>query len=386
LYHKSQRYKGFGFISNPSLVYSILEHIFRYYILKILLLAPAPENAMPSQRFRFEHYIHLPDKGNLEFTYSPFHGKKSWRYLHRKNHFLEKIAGVVVGFVKRFFTFFTLHKYDFVFIHRETAPIGPPVFEWLIAKVFRKKIIYDFDDAIWINHTSETNSGVQLLKCTWKTASICKWSTIVSVGNKYLADYAKKYCKDVRIIPTVVDTEGKHNLLKDQSETPLVIGWTGTYTNFIHLPIATAALKKLKETYKFIFLVIADRDPELSDIEYSFKKWEYETEIKDLLMLNIGIMPLQDMEIVYGKCAFKAIQYMSLGIPAVVTPIAANTEVVDNGINGFWAGNMDEWYQELEQLICSKELRQKLGSNAHNKIIQEYSVEATKSCFFTLFQ
>ena len=59
-----------------------------------------------------------------------------------------------MGNGKRFFqkdrSFFQSAKADYIFIHREATPLGPPIFEWLLAKVFRKKIIHEYDDAIWI--------------------------------------------------------------------------------------------------------------------------------------------------------------------------------------------------------------------------------------------
>ena len=57
---------------------------------------------------------------------------------------------VVRGFFKRIGDLFQLINFDYIFIYREAAPVGPPVFEFIICKILNKKIIYDFDDAIWI--------------------------------------------------------------------------------------------------------------------------------------------------------------------------------------------------------------------------------------------
>ncbi len=117
----------------------------------------------------------------------------------------------------------------------------------------------------------------------------------------------------------------------------------------------------------------------------TYKEWSLETEIADLLTMHIGIMPLYDMEISLGKCAFKAIQYMSLGIPPVVSPIGANCEVVKNGETGFWAETDEEWYSSLEKLIVEKELRIKMGTASKKFIIENYSVKATTGLFLNLF-
>jgi glycosyltransferase involved in cell wall biosynthesis len=354
--------------------------------MKILFLAPYPKSIAPSQRFRFEHYLTALNKNNIDFDYKTFIGVNEYKTIFKPGNLFKKTFIILKGFLKRALVLFTLKQYNFIFIHREAAPLGPPVLEWLIAKVWRKKIIYDFDDAIWIPLSSDANPIAAQIKCTWKVGKICKWSTIVTTGNQFLANYALQFCNDVRIIATVVDTEKVHNIIKDQEEEPLTIGWTGTFTNFIHLPLVTQAIKKLEEKYAFNFLIIADKDPALNDIKYNYQKWSKESEINDLIKMNIGIMPLIKTDVQLGKCAFKAIQYMSLGIPAVVSPVGANCEVVQDGINGYWADNEDEWYNRLEKLIINSEERSLKGKLAKQCIDGKYSVKATVNDFLQLFK
>lgn len=306
--------------------------------------------------------------------------------LHLNNHHLQKGVGICWGFLKRFLLLFTIHQYDWVYIHREASPIGPPIFEWLIAKVWRKKIIFDFDDAIWLRLSSEANPLWPGLKCSWKVKNICNYSHTVTVGNKFLASYAQQYCKNVKIIPTVVDTACSHNKLKDHSEEPLYIGWTGTFTNFPNLRKIIPVINKLLVKYNFNFLIIADRDPQFSDVDYQYIQWNIKTEIQDLLQLHIGLMPLANTERELGKCAFKAIQYMSLGISAVVSPVGANCDVVQDEINGFWANNEEEWYAKIETLILDRTLRMQTGISSRKSIIERYSVLATSSSFLSLFK
>jgi glycosyltransferase involved in cell wall biosynthesis len=349
------------------------------------MLTPAPKNILPSQRFRFEQYIDLTDKPPLEFSLSPFFNLKAWSYLHKKGHLFEKVKSVTTGFLKRIGVLFLLHQYQFVYIHREAASIGPPVFEWLIAKVFKKKIIYDLDDAIWISTASAANPGINLIKCAWKVRYICKWSYIVTTGNQFLADYASQFSNDVRIIPTVVNTESVHNQLKNQYSAPLTIGWTGTYTNFSQLDIIIPVLARLQAKYMFKFLIIADKDPLLREIPYEFKCWNVITEIEDLLQMHIGVMPLHTTTIELGKCALKAIQYMSLGIPPVVSDVGANKTIVIDGECGYWASNAEEWYKHLETLLLNTPTRIELGLSGRHRIVSDFSVAVTTKDFFNLF-
>jgi glycosyltransferase involved in cell wall biosynthesis len=358
--------------------------IFAIFFMKILFLAPYPPFVSPSQRFRFEHYLPFLKEQNIEYKYYSFVNMSTWQIMFTNGNFIKKVRGVVGGFIKRFLLLFTMLKYDFIFIHREVTPAGPPIFEFIISKILRKNIIYDFDDAIWISLSSKANPIAKRIKCTWKVAYICKMSQIVTVGNDFLATYARQFCKDVRIIPTVVDTNLVHNKIKEQTNIPITIGWTGTFTNFDNLEIILDAIYRLQLKYDFVFLIIADKDPLLQKVNYTYLKWNKSTEIEDLLKMNIGIMPLLASDIQLGKCAFKAIQYMALGIPAVVSPVGANCVIVENNINGYWADNNEEWYEKLELLIIDKMRREMMGNYARQRIVNHYSVESSKGAFFKL--
>ncbi len=382
----------FNFILYANLLKSIcIFHCFfstfadKFFLLKILVLSPAPNNISPSQRFRFEHFIGKKNNQDIEFVQKPFFNLATWKVLHQQKNYFQKSFGILIGIIKRFLLLFTVFKYDFVFIHREAAPVGPPILEWVIAKVFRKKIIYDFDDAIWISTSSAANPTAAKIKSTWKVKKICSYSKIISVGNEFLADYAKQFNNDVRIIPTVVDTNLIHNRLKNHQDQPLTIGWTGTFTNFYNLDMVVGVVNELKKKYAFRFLIIADKDPQLQGINYDFKKWDINTEIDDLIQIHIGIMPLKNTEIEQGKCAFKAIQYMSLGIPPVVSPVGANKKLVTDCANGFLVESEEDWYNKLEVLISNADTRVQIGNNARNRIVSNYSVQAVEKSFFQLF-
>ncbi len=355
-------------------------------LLKVLVLTRAPLHINPSQRFRFEIFLPFSTQHDIDFIIKPFFDANSWTSLFNKGNFFNKSTNIILGLLKRCAILPTLFKYEYVYIHRESAPVGPPILEWIMAKVFKKKLIYDFDDAIWIPTSSVVNPFAAKIKCNWKISKICSYSQIVTVGNSFLATFAKNHCEDVRIIPTIVDTENYHNRIKNQNETPIVIGWTGTFTNFYNLEIILPYLASLKKKYNFTFLIIADKNPDFKTIDYEFKKWDLNTEIDDLLKINIGIMPLKNSDFEMGKCAFKAIQYMSLGIPAVVSAVGANKKVVDHNINGYVLENVEEWTEKLEQLLTSQQLRTEMGLHARKKIIADYSVNAYKKEFFTLFK
>ena len=69
----------------------------------------------------------------------------------------------------------------------------------------------------------------------------------------------------------------------------------------------------------------------------------------------------------------KALQYMALGIPPVVSPVGANTTIVEDGVNGYHARDDDEWVEKIRCLLGDAELRRRLGSKARRTVEESYS-------------
>lgn len=355
---------------------------------KVLIIAPYPPEVSPSQRYRFEHFLPFFDDEGLRYTYAPFLSEKTWYILYQKGRILQKATGLLRGLLARFVLMTKLGDYDFVFIHREAAPIGPPLFEWIIGRVFRKKIIFDFDDAIWLQEASENNRWISFLKWSRKTSITCRYAWRISVGNDYLKQYAVRYNLQTIVLPTVVNTTAVHKEQKqiNRNTTLPVIGWTGTFSTLQYLVEILPVLQKLETEVPFRLLVIGNKDPQLPLKHYTYIDWSQEREAEDLLQIDIGIMPLPDNEWTRGKCGFKAIQYMSLGIPAVVAAVGVNSDIVTHGITGYVCETETDWYSALKTLLLNPDMRMHLGANARQTIEKKYSVQSQKSNFFSLFR
>jgi glycosyltransferase involved in cell wall biosynthesis len=125
----------------------------------------------------------------------------------------------------------------------------------------------------------------------------------------------------------------------------------------------------------FRLIVVADREPSIPGVEIEYRRWSLETEISCFDGIGVGVMPLDDTPWARGKCAFKAIQYMALGVPCVVSPVGANRELVTHGENGLLAGNADEWVDALDALLSSQELARRLGAEGRRTVLGSYSLE-----------
>jgi glycosyltransferase involved in cell wall biosynthesis len=352
---------------------------------KILFITPYPHGKVGSQRFRFEMFFDLLQAEGATFHQSAFIDEKTFSILYQPGHTFRKIIGTLLGFSRRKLDVFRSLFYDYIFVHREASPIGPPFFEFMVAKILRKKIIFDFDDAIWKKDISDANQLIAALKQPNKVDKICKWAYKISAGNAYLANYSSQFNTASYIIPTIVDTDGYHNKIQNQVTEKVCIGWTGTNTTLKYLDVIVPILQKLEKKYDFIFYVIADKNPDLPLKSFQFIPWQKATETADLLKFHIGLMPLNNDEWEKGKCGFKAIQYMALGIPAIATSIGVNKDIIDHEINGYLVLEESDWEKFITALIESTDLRISMGRLARNKIENYYSKKSAYSDFRNLF-
>ena len=352
---------------------------------RILFLVPYPQGYAPSQRFRFEQYFDVLKEEGYEYDVRAFLDEKAMQILYRPGNFVLKVLKVNLGLLKRFFQLFSLWRYDYVFIHREAVAVGPPIFEWLITKVFKRKVIFDFDDAIWLKNTSSTNSIITFFKRYQNANNLCKWAWKVSCGNDYLADQARKFNSCVVVNPTTIDTDNHHKLVKQEFPEKITIGWTGSHSTIKYLEAVVPTLRKLEAEFAFDFLVIADKEPEFELKSLKFIPWNKETEIEDLFKMDLGIMPLENDKWANGKCGFKALQYMALGIPAMVSPVGVNTKIVDDGINGWICDSTEEWESRLREILEMKLSLAEYSAAARTKIVENYSVRSNTPNFLHLF-
>lgn len=353
---------------------------------KVLFLVPYPVKHAPSQRFRVELFEPTMQATDVQYTIAPFMDEATWKMLYKQGNTVKKAWGIIKGYLKRLKTvLLDVHQYDYVFVHREAAPLGPPIFEWMVSKVWRKKMIFDFDDAIWLPNTTKENKLAAALKAVWKIPKICKWSYKVVGGNDYLCNYAKQYNDQVIKIPTCVDMQRGHRKIKEHTEGKVTIGWTGSHSTLPYLNDIVPVIQKLEKKYDIEFLVIANKEPDFDINRLKFLPWNEHTEVDDLLKMDIGIMPLKKDKWSEGKCGFKLIQYLSLGIPAVASPVGVNSVIIDQRENGYLCDDAHDWEQALAELIESKILRVTMGKNGHKKMLAQYSVQSQEQKFIQLF-
>ena len=359
--------------------------------MRVLFLADHRPDRSPGQRFRWEQYLpYLRENGvecDVSFLLSPRDDKVFYG------------AGDVAGKARIALRALDqrrvessrdyLERYDVVFVHRDALFFGPPIIERRIKKS-RAKLVFDFDDAIWIHAVSKGNRLFGWLKFTGKTRSIVRMADAVIAGNEYLADFSREEgARRVEIIPTTIDTDEYTPAVAERDPSrPVCIGWTGSFSTIKHFEESLGALRRVKARFgdRVRFKVIGDgsyRNPELGIIGLP---WRKETELDDLRDMDIGLMSLPDDEWSQGKCALKGLQYMALEIATVMSPVGVNADVVEHGVDGFLARTEDEWVDVLSRLVEDAELRKRVGEAGRRTIIERYSVLSQRDKYLSLMR
>ena len=274
------------------------------------------------------------------------------------------------GWKDRMILYRTLGSHDIFYIHRR---LFHPIEFWALRHRARK-IIYDFDDAIM--YRSSGSKHPHSLSRRMKFAFMMKRVDVVIAGNQFLKGEALRYNPNVEVVPTSIDLS--HYAVKEnyRPEGPLTIGWLGSGSTLKYLKSVMPALENLYERFpQFRLKVVCDRFVDSDRLPVIKKAWSSEGEQSDLRSFDIGIMPLADDLWSKGKCGFKILQYYGVGVPAICTPVGVNQDLVEHGVNGFWARNEHEWISHLFTLMQEETLRKEMGLRGRKAVETNYSVE-----------
>jgi len=358
--------------------------------LKILLIPSAAE-LVPATRYRVTQYLPYLEKEGIEYRVFPivsswltrwmikspeFYGIK--RLVYYMLHVLEKLMRTMMILV-------IASNYDCIFLQRTTFEFG---LERLLAKV-NKNIIFDLDDAIFIPDTKEKGL-IYKIKESLKNKevnAVLKISRHVIVENDYIENYVSKFCPNTSKIVGPIDTKRYFSSNTGTQQKRIVIGWIGSPSTTRYLQMLDGVFKSIAAKHKDIeFKFIGATSYLAEGLSPVFKKWDYATEVEELRGCDIGVMPMPDDQWSRGKVGIKMLQYMSLGIPAVVSYTPTNTEIIEDGSNGFIARCEDDWIRILSTLIDNPELRSRIGQNAEATVARNYSLESSFEKWLTVIK
>lgn len=352
---------------------------------KILFLVLHRKDRSPGQRYRHEQYIEYLEKNDIQCDFSPMLSKKEDKIFYGSGNAIRKIIIGVKSFLKRFRDTLRANRYDYIYVYRDAFFFGT-FFERMLSKK-KPQLIFDFDDSIWLMDKNPNQGIFNRLKNPEKVSTLISISDRVVVGNKYLEKYALQFNEHVSIIPSTIDFDTYLGINRKEKDK-ICIGWTGSFSTIKHFETVVPALKKVKDQFKHkvYFKLIGDSSYQNKSLDLKGEKWRSETEAQDLSELDIGLMPLPNDEWSQGKCAMKGLQYMALEIPTIMSPVGVNSDIIQDGVNGFLASTTEDWVEKISLLIENEELREKMGKAGRKTVENDFSVEASKDKWLKVFQ
>lgn len=347
--------------------------------MKVLGLCSYPIESAAT-RYRLSQFVEpLAEKG-IELDVSPFLDSRQFALLYQNKSFPQKVLSLAKPVLKRLSEIARVKKYDALFVQREAMFFGPAFFEWIFQKFGNIPLILDLDDATYISYTSPTYGKFgSFFKFFGKTDNLIKRADAVVCGNRFIAEYVEKKGTKTVIIPTVADTDKFHPIEKN-NKIP-VLGWVGTHSTFPLLESVFPVLQRLAQEHEFVLKIVgAGRENiALEGVKIENLAWNLERETTDFQSLDVGLYPIAvsgsaSSEWLLGKSGFKAIQYLSVGIPFVVTPIGVCAEIGVENETHFSALNENDWFVSLSKLLESRELRLEMGANGRKNALENYTV------------
>jgi glycosyltransferase involved in cell wall biosynthesis len=308
-----------------------------------------------------------------------------WNILYQDKYFIRKIVLTLLCFCKRYLILFKIRKYDFVYIHLWTTPLGFPIHEFFV-KCLAKKIIFDIDDLIYTGRTSKQNQIIAFLKFPFKSHFLFKNANFVVVSTNELYQYASGFTKSIINIPATINLT-PYNCLKISVNEYVTIGWTGSKSTSSFLLQIESVLVKLSQEHVLRFVIMGDNEfsmPGLKNLK--IETWSPENEAKVIMQFDIGLHPVPEEIWSLGKSGGKLVQYMAAGVPVVATKNEPNELAVIDGKTGYLVNTNEEWYRKIKDLIINVDLRKHMSRKARERAEEIYSTEINKSKYLQIFE
>ena len=340
--------------------------------MKVLLLSKYSRLGA-SSRLRSYQYLPFLEARGIQVTVAPLFGDDYLDGLYEGNPLL---TIVLRAYIRRLVFMLRARRFDeidVVWMEKEMLPWLPAWFELSLLKR-GIPLVVDYDDAVFHRYDQHRSIAVRTVM-RHKIDVIMHRAAIVIVGNDYLAVRARRAgAVRVEYLPTVVNLQ-RYAAPPLVTQNPVTIGWIGTPWTMRYLSLIAPVIIEMAATGLARFVAVGPNTEKLAGLPMEVRPWSEESEVSELQQFDIGIMPLPDESFERGKCGYKLIQYMACGKPVVASPIGANTGIVHDGVEGFFASDLSQWREALQLLCAEATLRQRMGAAGRARVEAKYSLQ-----------
>jgi glycosyltransferase involved in cell wall biosynthesis len=273
------------------------------------------------------------------------------------------------GWFKRRRFFRSLSAADLVLVQRRLLNPGD------VARLrsTAKRLVFDFDDALPF-HVSVRGASESYLRRR-RFRAIARAADLVLAGSDELAELARPLNDDIRIIPTAVDLEKiRPRGDADGAWKPaMTLGWIGSSATLPYLQNLRPALEEMgRKERQMKLCVVADASIAVPGIDVEWKPWHEDDEAGDLVSFDVGLAPLSNDPWARGKCGLRLLQYAAAAVPAVASPVGAQSRILVDGETGWFATSQDEWTDRLTQLFRDRRKAREMGLAARARAEKLY--------------
>jgi len=291
---------------------------------------------------------------------------------------------ILCAYIRRLGLLIKSNSFDLLWVEKEILPWFPAWAEAILDHLGIPYIV-DYDDAIFHRYDMHPKAIIRSLLGT-KINTVMSRAALVIVGNKYLADRARKAgARRVEYLPTVIDLD-RYRTETHSKSLDYKIGWIGSPTTAKYLyPMHPTFVEVCRDSGTRLVLV-GSGQVDLVDVPTETRPWSEYTEVADIQSFDVGIAPMTDEPWSRGKCGYKLIQYMACARPVVASPVGVAPKIIENGISGFLATTTKEWVNAICVLRRNYKLAERMGKAGRIKVERQYCMQVTAPLLVSLMR
>jgi glycosyltransferase involved in cell wall biosynthesis len=236
----------------------------------------------------------------------------------------------------------------------------------------------------------------------WEIAcSILKAAHLVTVSTETMRQCYKKFNSNIVVIPNAIDFDNYPKIIKPKADNIIRLGMFGSHTHYRDWKVIAKPLRSILQEFPNVHLcfnawyratghegasrdeqVLTGRFPDyfekLGFIEHPqveiyggveiemYHEWLVDKQI------DIGLAPLCASEFNKAKSNIKYLEFGALHVPIVAQDMEPYNTDIQNGYNGFLAGDSSQWMKAIRTLIKDADLRRNMGEAAFKDVKTRY--------------
>lgn len=205
----------------------------------------------------------------------------------------------------------------------------------------------------------------------------------VTTDNELTANYLRRLQPACTIVPDPPQVEAfdrRRSGTGRRTDGTLVIGWVGSTGTTYNLYVVWEALERLFAKHPHLHLRLLGADsralPPFEAVRWSLTPCYTQTEmIDEVLQMDIGLFPLQDVEACRVRGVLKAAVYMAGGACVVASPVGQLPDLILPDRTGLLAETPAEWEAALDRLIQDPDMRRRLADGGLTAVRDRFTLD-----------